>query len=413
MVIPEGWSLGQLADGIELISGQHIEANLCSNDPNGMPYLTGPSDFPDGKIIVTKYTSSPKVCCKAGDILITVKGSGTGKIVVSDADYCISRQLMAVRAERFDSGFVFQFLSTKLVEFSEASTGLIPGISRSDVTEKPLNIPPLEEQVKIAEVLTTWDDALETLGKLIAAKLELKRGLMQALLTGKKRFQEFETRGDVANSSRSAGNTIPRDWKKVKLGGVVEKVGSGITPKGGSTVYLETGIPLIRSQNVLWGKLDLSDVAFISNEQHQKMRSTKLKTQDVLLNITGASIGRSCVFPDGIDEANVNQHVCIIRTQQKELTALFLSSYLNSEFGQNQIDLFQGGGNRQGLNFEQIRAFPLPLPPLEEQIRIAEVLTTLDTELEGLRGQLERVKTQKKGLMQQLLTGKVRVKVTG
>lgn len=91
------------------------------------------------------------------------------------------------------------------------------------------------------------------------------------------------------------------------------KIGSGVTPRGGETAYKSLGIPLIRSQNVLVNRLDLSDVAFIYEDQHQKMSGSKVQPGDVLLNITGASIGRSCVIPSGVDEANVNQHVCIIR----------------------------------------------------------------------------------------------------
>ena len=139
------------------------------------------------------------------------------------------------------------------------------------------------------------------------------------------------------------------------LGNVASKVGSGITPKGGSESYLAVGIPLIRSQNVLTGVLDLEDVAFISEEQHNKMNATQLKAGDVLLNITGASIGRSCIVPADFVEGNVNQHVCIIRPTE-QLNSIFLSAFLNSELGQRQIDAFQAGGNRQGLNFAQIRS---------------------------------------------------------
>jgi type I restriction enzyme, S subunit len=383
MVIPEGWSLGQLADGIELISGQHIEANLCSNDPNGMPYLTGPSDFPDGKIIVTKYTSSPKVCCKAGDILITVKGSGTGKIVVSDADYCISRQLMAVRAERFDSGFVFQFLSTKLEEFSEASTGLIPGISRSDVTEKPLNIPPLEEQVKIAEVLTAWDDALETLGKLIAAKLELKRGLMQALLTGKKRFQEFET----------------REWAKRRIETIIKE----------SRIQGLTGVDAQKITVKLYGR-----GVFPKNEKRLGSENTKYfsrKSGQFIYSKLDFLNGAFGIIPNHLDGFETTLDLPCFDFLNEVNPEYFLQFVSRVAF----YDTFQAGamGGRiaRRVNPDELLAIDVSFPPLEEQTRIAEVLTTLDTELEGLRGQLQRVKTQKKGLMQQLLTGKIRVKV--
>src|SRR5699024_458558 len=106
---------------------------------------------------------------------------------------------------------------------------------------------------------------------------------------------------------------IPADWKIEKLGKLVSKVGSGITPRGGEKVYKEKGRPFLRSQNVGWGYLILNDVVFIDDQMHNTFINSELKQLDVLLNITGASIGRSAIVNDKIVGGNVNQHVCIIR----------------------------------------------------------------------------------------------------
>ncbi len=119
------------------------------------------------------------------------------------------------------------------------------------------------------------------------------------------------------NLKESSFGKIPTIWNTVKLGDYTSKIGSGITPKGGSKAYVEQGIPLLRSQNILHGKLKLDDVAFISNVQHNKMKNSQLQERDVLLNITGASIGRCAVLPNNFNVGNVNQHVCIIRTSHK------------------------------------------------------------------------------------------------
>ncbi len=200
---------------------------------------------------------------------------------------------------------------------------------------------------------------------------------------------------------------VPEGWKVIKLGRYVTKVGSGITPKGGSSSYKSSGIPLIRSQNVLWGSLSLDDIAFIDNQQHQKMAGSIVRPSDVLLNITGASIGRACVVSSEIQEANVNQHVCIIRTKP-EIKPEFILFFLLSFIGQKQIDQFQAGGNRQGLNFEQIRSFKIPFPPLPEQQKIAQILSIWDKAIEKLETLIAAKKKRKKALMQQLLTGKKR-----
>ena len=198
---------------------------------------------------------------------------------------------------------------------------------------------------------------------------------------------------------------VPKGWSIESLGNVTEKVGSGVTPRGGSNSYKLSGIPLIRSQNVLWGKLDLSDVAYIDELQHNKMKGSFVYKNDVLLNITGASIGRVAV--SDIDEANVNQHVCIIRSE--ELNSEYLKSFLLSFQGQKQIEQCQAGGNRQGLNFEQIKSFKLPVPPFPEQQKIAKILSTWDKAISTTERLIDNSSQQKKALMQQLLTGKKRL----
>lgn len=199
---------------------------------------------------------------------------------------------------------------------------------------------------------------------------------------------------------------VPKGWRKETLGRLATKVGSGVTPKGGSKCYKKSGVPLIRSQNVLWGYLNLSNVAYIDHNEHIKMKRSMVIKGDVLLNITGASIGRAALAED-INEANVNQHVCIIRPA-KILDAKFLNEFLLSYYGQKQIEQFQAGGNRQGLNFKQVKSFKISLPPLLEQKKIAKILSTWDKAINTTQALIAASKQQKKALMQQLLTGKKR-----
>jgi len=203
---------------------------------------------------------------------------------------------------------------------------------------------------------------------------------------------------------------IPNEWEAELLGDYSIKIGSGITPTGGEKIYKNKGRYFIRSQNVGWGQLDLSDVAFIDDEVHNTFKTTEIKTDDIFLNITGASIGRSAMADERVVGGNVNQHVCIIRLEQKYLSPKFINYFLLSKPGQKQIDSFQSGGNRQGLNFGQIRKFLFPLPPTtKEQSSIAAVLSETDsliTSLEKLIGKKEAIR---KGTMQALLTGKKRL----
>ena len=154
--------------------------------------------------------------CESGDILITVKGSGTGKSIIAYQKCCIGRQLMAIRATKLDRTFAFYIIKSKEAKYGDTASGLIPGIAREHILETSLLIPPLLEQCKIAEVLGVWDESIDLLEKLIGKTRSRKQGLMQQLLTGNKRFKEFEG----------------SEWKKVEFGQVVLDTKLGTTKRG-------------------------------------------------------------------------------------------------------------------------------------------------------------------------------------
>ncbi|QBG48276.1 restriction endonuclease subunit S [Verrucomicrobia bacterium S94] len=202
---------------------------------------------------------------------------------------------------------------------------------------------------------------------------------------------------------------IPEEWEAVTVREKATKIGSGITPRGGKSVYLDEGIPFIRSQNVQAGYFEPKDLQYISNEQNDKMASSEVKPKDILYNITGASIGRACLFPTEIGTANVNQHVCIVRLKANECNPSFAVRVMNSDIAKKHLYENQAGGGREGLNFQNLGNYRIPLPPLPEQEKIAEVLGCWDEGIQTLEDLIEQKRLRKKGLMQQLLTGKKRL----
>ena len=166
-------------------------------------------------------------------------------------------------------------------------------------------------------------------------------------------------------------------WETTKLGKLTTKVGSGSTPRGGNSVYTDSGRCFVRSQNVGMGILLLNDIAHIDEKTHHKQASTEIKEKDVLLNITGASIGRTAVANKQIAGGNVNQHVCIIRPNDK-LNSDFLCNYIQTRKIQNYIKSLQTGGSREGLNFQQVRSFPINVPLVSEQTKISRLLSIID-----------------------------------
>lgn len=351
---------------------------------------------------------------KAGDLIITIVGAGTGTTAIvppwlDGANLTQTTARIAIHNKHAFAPFCYYFLSSShgaRLTHQNVKGGAQPGLNCGDIEKYAILLPPIAEQRKIALILSTWDRAIEKTEQLIDQKQQLKKGLMQQLLTGKVRFKEFVKSKKVAKTKL---RLIPEDWSEARLGNCVTKVGSGVTPSGGEAVYKSTGRVFVRSQNIGHGKLLLEDVAFIDEDTHQSFPLTEIFEFDILLNITGASIGRCAVADSRVVGGNVNQHVCIIRVNQT-LDPHFLAAYLLSEFGQNQIDSFQAGGNRQGLNFEQIKSFRVPLPSIREQRRISAVMRDADREIEQLIGTQNKLQSQKRALMQRLLTGKVRVK---
>ena len=192
------------------------------------------------------------------------------------------------------------------------------------------------------------------------------------------------------------------EYEITRIGKLTNKVGSGVTPKGGESVYTSEGHPFVRSQNVGNGQMFLDDIAYIDEDTHNKQIATEIKHGDVLLNITGASIGRCCVASDFVVGGNVNQHVCIVRPTQ-DVTSYYLCSLLLSDKGQKQIDSFQAGGNRQGLNFEQIKSFKFSIPKLSEQMKVSELLTLVDERITTQIRIIDKLKSLMRGLNDELM----------
>lgn len=176
-----GVSTTALGDYVQLVSGQHIPATECQNMPPGVPYLTGPADFADGTIRVSKYVQHPKVMCKKGDILVTCKGSGTGKSVEADQEYCISRQLMAVRPIGIGRLVLKEVLAALSESFNAKAQGLIPGISRATILETRLLLPEGSHLMGLTEVLERLNTVRPFLDSYVTSLVEMRHLLLGLL----------------------------------------------------------------------------------------------------------------------------------------------------------------------------------------------------------------------------------------
>lgn len=356
--------------------------------------------------------SSAKMVEK-GAVLLAMYGATAGKVGRLHVPAATNQAILSIRSKdtkTVSNDYLFwllSFHSEKLIRKCQGAAQ--PNLSKQLVDTLRVVYPVLIEQNKISYVLGKSDKKIDLIEQKISETQQLKKGLMQKLYTeGVGDVDEEEKWHPHTEFQDSPFGLVPPSWSIATLGECVSKIGSGVTPKGGSKAYVDEGIPLIRSQNILVGKLKLDDVAHITEAQHSKMKGSQLESRDVLLNITGASIGRCAVLPEDFGDGNVNQHVCIIRMDQTILPE-FCGFFLNSHFGQKQIWNLQAGGNREGLNFQQIRSFLIPRMPIKEQQKIVEILTKVDEKIDLLNQQKAEAQQLKKGLMQKLLTGEWRV----
>jgi type I restriction enzyme S subunit len=176
------------------------------------------------------------------------------------------------------------------------------------------------------------------------------------------------------------------DWDYVRLGDLSNKIGSGATPKGGNAVYLDDGVSLVRSQNVLNGQFRFEGLAHIGNEHADQLAGVTVRAGDVLLNITGDSVARACLVPAEVLPARVNQHVAIVRPDAERLDARFLHYVLTSpSMQQHLLGLAAAGATRKALTKSAIQDLNVPNPPIDEQRRIANVLGAFDDKIEANR----------------------------
>ncbi len=409
----------------DFIDGDWIESPFITE--TGVRYLTsgnvGPGFYKEqGNGFISDETFDKLNCIEVlpGDLLISRLNEPIARTCeVPELGYkiitCVDNVIYRPISDIFSRRFMMYQLNSEPFWFN--ASGLSSGatmkrISRSKLGNIKVIVPPLKEQEVIAAYL---DDVTGKVDALIAEKqtqVEDLRAYRNSIIT------ETVTRGlnpdaPLRHSGIDWLGDIPQHWEMSALKYLTSKIGSGITPRGGSEVYLDKGVLFIRSQNVYPDGLHLDDPKYISESIDESMSNTRVYTGDILLNITGASIGRCCIYTM-TESANVNQHVCIIRPLCNLIKNQFLSYILNSKIGQDQIALFQTGGNREGLNFEQLKNFAIPLPPRSEQQAIAEFLDDktekIDALIDELNKQLDELAEYRQAVITEAVTGKVDVR---
>lgn len=274
--------------------------------------------------------------------------------------------------------------------------------------------PKIEIQNKISFYLDTKCEDIDELIEYKKKQIKLLEQQRQSIIT------EAVTKGLNPNvKMKDSGvewiGEIPEHWGIKKVKHFATHVGSGKTPSGGSEVYLDEGVPFLRSLNVHFDGIRLKDLVFISEETNSEMRHSQVKPLDILLNITGASIGRTALVPKDFGRANVNQHVCIIRLNQNKVYPYYFNIIMSSDVINQQIWFAQNGSSREGLNFVQVKELTFAIPPtIEEQREINEWIFNkqkgIFEVIASIKEQISKLKEYRQSLIYEAVTGKIDVR---
>lgn len=281
------------------------------------------------------------------------------------------------------------FLFTKWDHFREEAKLNMTGsagqkrVPKKFLLEHLLPLPPLETQKKIADVL----DKAKSLIDLRKKQIE-----KMDLLIKSKFIEMF---GDPV--------TNPKGWPTKELKDITSKIGSGATPRGGKESYIKYGICLIRSMNVHNGKFKYEELAHIDESQAKQLENVTVFENDLLINITGASVARSCVVPKTTLPARVNQHVSIIRCNPKVISYQYMNKLLINESYQKKLLSIggAGGATREAITKRQLELLEIPLPPLDLQNQFACFVELVEKQKKLFEQALDKMEINYKSLMQE------------
>jgi type I restriction enzyme, S subunit len=407
--IPEEWECERLDSLSEIQTGAAKSSKKLLKNPILLPYLRvanvqdGYLDLSEMKQLSIERTKIKRYLLKLGDVLFTEGGDfdklGRGTIWMGQIPNCIHQNhifVVRVHCDLLLPIYLASIAASKIgrkyfLLCSKQSTNLA-SINSTQLKAFPIPLPPLPEQKRIAEILSAWDRAIEITGKLIDAKQLQKKGISQQLLTGRRRFPKFQPQ-----SIQKQSDQFPEGWRMLRLGKMltesrikgstgesarkltVKLYGKGIVPKNEKRPgSIQTQYYLRKAGQFIYSKLDFLNGAFaiIPNEFDGFESTLDLPAFDMSMDIS--------------------QH-------------WFLEYISRKSFYLKYVGLANGGRKARRVNPKELLKIQIKLPSFPEQRSIADFLLSCDYEIELLSQNLSKLQEQKKGLMQKLLTGEIRV----
>ncbi len=368
---PKG-GVGEYQSGIPSLGGEHIKLDGTVST-NNMKFV--PEAF---------FNNSKQGILHDLDILICKDGALTGKTSLFKKNLflfekgMVNEHVFILRVnnacrQKYIFYLLYSIQGQEILKLNVTGSAQ-GGLNRENLLNICLPVPPIDIQDKIVSEI----EILET--KELTFSLEINN---------------FKDERDIliVNASNSL----------FKLKEITSKIGSGATPDGGDSSYIQKGISLIRSQNVYDNEFYKEGLAFIDDNQAKKLNNVTVEANDILINITGASVARCCIVDKAYLPARVNQHVAIIRTNEKALPKYVQQILVSTKYKSELLSLSESSSTREAITKSQLEDFRIPLPPLSEQQKIVNEIEALEDKIANLEAELATIPHKKELILKKYL----------
>lgn len=415
VAIPKDWTfkeLGSLCEIYGRIGFRGYTVNDIVDEGQGAITIS-PSNINNGKTNFSKctylswlkYEESPEIQVQIGDILLVKTGSTVGKVATVfnlPQKATVNPQIVVLKKSKVPHGYLGYQMNFNVIQGQLNSSivgGALPTLSQKQIAQFKVPVPPSkQEQEAIANALSDADAYIESLEKLIAKKRLIKKGVMQELLTGKRRLEGFKAK-----------------WQHVSLGDIADPkkqwslTGGPFGSNLKSSDYTADGIRVIQLQNIGDGEFKADYEIFTSKKKADELINCNIYAGEIILSKMGDPVARACIIPSNHDRYLMCSDGIRLAVNQDDFDTYFICEQINSSEFRKKADNAGTGSTRKRIGLTELRNLALFTPEIEEQRAISVILKSIDSNILLQENKLQKARLIKQGMMQELLTGRIRL----
>lgn len=397
--LPDGWKILSLGaeEWFSINMGQSPPSSSYNKEQEGLPFYQGNADFGNKYPVPSVYCNAPRKIAEKGDVLVSVRAP-VGEVNMANEKCCLGRGLSAIRSNTGDSWYLYYLLNGIKKHWPSEKT-TFEGIKKTHIENMKTMWPPKNERENIVRSLQTLDSAIEKANAIIEKTERIKKGLLRSLLKKGIGHQSFK--------QTKIGN-MPNEWRIATIKEIASVKGGKRLPKGHKLVVHKTRYPYIRVTDFADMGVDMNKVLYLESETQKKISRYTISSDDVYISIAG-TIGLVGLIQEELNGANLTENAAKI-CDLKNIDKIYLACCFHSEICKKQIRAYVGKGTQPKLALFRIEKIAIPVPSLDEQRKIAGYISEISKKLYFEKNRKQKLERIKQSLMNDLLTGKKRIK---